>query len=56
MKSVMGISERIEAARIQVLSAVDLLHLKEGDADLTDKLDALLMNLADVLEGIKCDL
>lgn len=47
------ISERIEKARLQVLTAVDLLHLKEGDDDLTDKLDAVLLNLVDVLEGIK---
>ena len=47
------ISERIEKARLQVLTVVDLLHLKEGDDDLTDKLDAVLLNLVDVLEGIK---
>ena len=51
-----SISERIESVRLQVLSAVDLLHLKEGDKDLTDKMDALLMNLSEVLEGIKNDL
>jgi len=47
------ISDRIENARLQVLTAVDLIHLKEGDDDLTDKLDAVLLNLVDVLEGIK---
>ena len=47
------ISDRIENARLQVLTAVDLIHLKEGDDDLTDKLDALLNTLAEMLEGIK---
>lgn len=50
------IGERIEASIQQVSAVIDLIHLKEGDDDLTDKVDGLLTNLIDVLEGIRRDI